>query len=178
MYFTYEQPEFNRKDPAEIRRVIKDAYLVGKDAAREGKVADYIPELAKADGNDFGICVKTLDGETIEFGDVEKRFSGGMFVDSNGRALGTHKGYPFYTVGQRKGLGVALGYPAYVLKINPVKNTVITVPIPSGLCNTTQIARTTAKIPRFTFPIEIFGNNCPIPNRKESTGPQHNPVAM
>ena len=75
MYFTYEQPEFDRKDPAEIRRVIKEAYLVGKDAAREGKVADYIPELAKADGNDFGICVKTLDGEAIEFGDVEKRFS-------------------------------------------------------------------------------------------------------
>ena len=39
--------------------------------------------------------------------------------------LGKHSGYPFYTIGQRKGLGVALGYPAYVLKINAAKNTVM-----------------------------------------------------
>ena len=56
---------------------------------------------------------------------VEERFGGGSFVDSEGRVLGKHKGYPFYTVGQRKGLGIALGYPAYVLKINPAKNTVM-----------------------------------------------------
>ena len=57
--------------------------------------------------------------------DLEERFGGGSFVDCAGRVLGKHKGYPFYTVGQRKGLGVALGYPAYVLKINPAKNTVM-----------------------------------------------------
>lgn len=56
---------------------------------------------------------------------LENRFSGGSFVDSEGRFLGRHKGYPFYTIGQRKGLGIALGYPAYVLKINPAKNTVM-----------------------------------------------------
>lgn len=49
----------------------------------------------------------------------------GSFVDSEGRTLGKHCGYPFYTVGQRKGLGIALGYPAYVLKINAAKNTVM-----------------------------------------------------
>ena len=56
---------------------------------------------------------------------VDKRFSGGFFVDSEGHKLGTHKGFPFYTIGQRKGLGIALGYPAYVTKINPLKNTVM-----------------------------------------------------
>ena len=56
---------------------------------------------------------------------LEERFGGGSFVDSEGRLLGKHKGYPFYTIGQRKGLGIALGYPAYVLKINPAKNTVM-----------------------------------------------------
>ena len=56
---------------------------------------------------------------------LEEQFAGGSFVDSEGRVLGKHKGYPFYTIGQRKGLGIALGYPAYVLKINPVKNTVM-----------------------------------------------------
>ena len=56
---------------------------------------------------------------------IDARFGGGAFVDSAGRVLGRHKGYPFYTVGQRKGLGIALGYPAYVIKINPAKNTVM-----------------------------------------------------
>lgn len=56
---------------------------------------------------------------------IEERFGGGAFVDSAGRVLGRHAGYPFYTVGQRKGLGIALGYPAYVLKINAAKNTVM-----------------------------------------------------
>ena len=56
---------------------------------------------------------------------IEGRFGGGSFVDSEGRVLGKHKGYPFYTIGQRKGLGIALGKPAYVIKINPAKNTVM-----------------------------------------------------
>ena len=36
-----------------------------------------------------------------------------------------HEGYPFYTIGQRKGLGVALGYPAFVLEIRPDTNEVV-----------------------------------------------------
>jgi tRNA-specific 2-thiouridylase len=39
--------------------------------------------------------------------------------------VGTHEGYPFYTVGQRKGLGVALGYPVYVTEIQKDKNRVV-----------------------------------------------------
>lgn len=56
---------------------------------------------------------------------IDGQYCGGSFVDSEGRLLGSHKGFPFYTVGQRKGLGIALGYPAYVIKINPAKNTVM-----------------------------------------------------
>ena len=44
----------------------------------------------------------------------------GDIVDVNGTVLGQHSGYWNYTIGQRKGLGVALGYPAYVLKIDAV----------------------------------------------------------
>jgi tRNA-specific 2-thiouridylase len=39
--------------------------------------------------------------------------------------LGQHKGYPFYTIGQRKGLDIALGKPAYVTSIDPATNTVV-----------------------------------------------------
>lgn len=56
---------------------------------------------------------------------IDERYGGGAFVDSEGRVLGRHAGFPFYTVGQRKGLGIALGHPAYVLRINAAKNTVM-----------------------------------------------------
>lgn len=56
--------------------------------------------------------------------DIDARLAGGYYVDSKGLRLGRHEGFPFYTIGQRKGLGIALGEPAYVIKINPVKNTV------------------------------------------------------
>lgn len=56
---------------------------------------------------------------------LDRQVDGGWFVDASGRKLGQHKGYPFYTVGQRKGLGIALGRPAYVLKLNALRNTVM-----------------------------------------------------
>ena len=46
----------------------------------------------------------------------------GNFVDTDGNVLGTHKGIINYTVGQRKGLGIALGYPAFVKHIDAEKN--------------------------------------------------------
>lgn len=49
----------------------------------------------------------------------------GHFVDTEGRIIGTHRGAPYYTIGQRKGLGIALGRPAYVIRINAAKNTVM-----------------------------------------------------
>lgn len=56
---------------------------------------------------------------------LENRVDGGNFVDTNGKVLGKHHGYPFYTIGQRKGLGVAFGKPMFVLEINPENNTVV-----------------------------------------------------
>lgn len=49
----------------------------------------------------------------------------GNFVTTDGNVLGVHKGLPFYTVGQRKGLGIAFGKPMYVVALDPVKNEVI-----------------------------------------------------
>jgi tRNA-specific 2-thiouridylase len=58
---------------------------------------------------------------------LEEQVSGGWFVDKNGLKLGEHKGYPFYTIGQRKGLDIALGKPVYVTAIEPSTNTVVLV---------------------------------------------------
>src|SRR5690606_22291488 len=60
--------------------------------------------------------------------ELEDQLSGGKFIDKDGHILGEHRGYPFYTIGQRKGLELAVGHPMYVTKINPKDNTVILGP--------------------------------------------------
>ncbi len=49
----------------------------------------------------------------------------GNFVDENGQFIGRHKGYPFYTVGQRRKLNIQLNYPVFVKEIIPEKNQVV-----------------------------------------------------
>ena len=49
----------------------------------------------------------------------------GYFVTEAGKRLGTHKGIIHYTVGQRKGLGLAMGHPVYVKRIDPATNEVV-----------------------------------------------------
>ena len=56
---------------------------------------------------------------------LEEKVIGGRFVSTSGKFLGTHDGYPFYTIGQRK-LGLSLGSePRYVIGIEPDSNTVV-----------------------------------------------------
>lgn len=96
------------------------------------QVRDYLREK--------GYVVKAQEGESMEVcfikGDyrdflreyspeIDNEIGTGWFVNAAGVKLGEHKGFPYYTIGQRKGLEIALGKPAYVLKINPQKNTVM-----------------------------------------------------
>lgn len=65
-----------------------------------------------------------------DYAAVIRRFSGkdypsGDFVDAEGRVLGTHKGIIHYTVGQRKGLGLALSEPHYVCRKDAARNRVV-----------------------------------------------------
>ncbi|HNZ71808.1 MAG TPA: tRNA 2-thiouridine(34) synthase MnmA [Prolixibacteraceae bacterium] len=55
---------------------------------------------------------------------LEEKVGKGNFVDLDGKVLGQHYGYPFYTIGQRKGLEIALGKPRFVIKIDAETNTV------------------------------------------------------
>lgn len=78
---------------------------------------------AKPDSQD--ICF-VPDGDYAQF---IRRFTGaeipeGSFVDTDGKVLGTHRGIINYTVGQRKGLGISLGKPAYVVRKDIAENTV------------------------------------------------------
>lgn len=63
----------------------------------------------------------------------------GEFVDETGASLGTHQGIPFYTPGQRRGLGIATGERLYVQRVLPATNTVVLGPEESLLRSTCTI---------------------------------------
>ena len=71
--------------------------------------------------------------------DLEAKVTGGNFVDKNGKVLGKHNGYPFFTVGQRKGLGIAFGIPMFVTEIRPETNTVVLGEIDDLIKNTMEV---------------------------------------
>jgi len=57
--------------------------------------------------------------------ELEAQVADGDFVLTDGKKIGKHRGYPFYTIGQRKGLEIAVGKPMFVTKIIPETNTVV-----------------------------------------------------
>ena len=54
--------------------------------------------------------------------DYKERVHAGEYVDAQGNVLGHHEGFVNYTIGQRKGLGIALGHPAYITHIDAATN--------------------------------------------------------
>ncbi|MEM9881314.1 MAG: tRNA 2-thiouridine(34) synthase MnmA [Planctomycetota bacterium] len=98
-----------------------------KDAVRQ--VADDfdLPVFDKPDSQE--ICfVPDQDYARL----VERRtpdgFAPGSILDTDGNELGIHAGQQHFTLGQRRGVGVALGYPIYVVDKNPAANTVTVGP--------------------------------------------------
>jgi tRNA-specific 2-thiouridylase len=76
-------------------------------------------EICFVPDNDYrGFLKRRVDG-------LEAQVAGGNFVTATGEVLGQHQGYPFYTVGQRRGLGIALGEPVFVTEIRPERNEVV-----------------------------------------------------
>ena len=98
--------------------------FANKDAVREKAISLGIPTAQKKDSME--ICF-VPDQDYAGF--IEKRIGSlppvGDFVDTRGNVLGQHRGIVHYTVGQRKGLGIAFGKPMFVLKIDPIKNQVV-----------------------------------------------------
>jgi tRNA-specific 2-thiouridylase len=74
--------------------------------------------------------------------ELEARVAGGEFVDTQGKVLGNHDGYPFYTIGQRKGLGIAFGKPMFVTEIRPESNTVVLGEIDDLVRNGMRVGQT------------------------------------
>ena len=97
----------------EVRQMAADWGYADLSKKAESYEICFVPD------NDYrGFLRRRVDG-------LEEQVDGGQFVNTRGEVIGQHKGYPFYTVGQRKGLGVAFGEPMYVTEIRPESNTVV-----------------------------------------------------
>ncbi len=76
-------------------------------------------EICFIPNNDY----RTFLNEQVE--NFSEKYGPGDFVDTRGNHLGQHKGFPHYTIGQRKGLGIALGQPMFVVAISAEENKVV-----------------------------------------------------
>lgn len=119
-YVIFPLSEF--KDKAEIRSIAEEAGLeVAKK--KDSQEVCFIPD------NDYIVFLKKHKDNIEKPGDFKAQNANlnkqGNIVLSSGEVLGTHTGFINYTVGQRRGLGIAYKEPLYVIKLNKEKNEVI-----------------------------------------------------
>ncbi len=75
-------------------------------------------EICFVPDNDYGrLLKKVVPG-------LDEKVTDGNLINSSGDKIGKHKGYPFFTIGQRRGIGTGFGKPMYVLATNPKTNEV------------------------------------------------------
>jgi tRNA-specific 2-thiouridylase len=97
----------------EVRQIAADLGYPELSKKAESYEICFVPD------NDYrGFLKRQIPG-------LEAEVEGGNFVLANGTIVGKHRGYPFYTIGQRKGLDIALGRPVFVTRIIPETNTVV-----------------------------------------------------
>lgn len=94
---------------AETRKIAEDLGLLNAKKADSMEIC-FVPD------KDYAAFIERHTGEPA---------AAGEFVDTEGNVIGRHKGIIHYTVGQRKGLGIAMGRPVFVLDKDAGKNTVV-----------------------------------------------------
>lgn len=98
---------------SEIRQMAKDMGQLELANKSESYEICFVPD------NDYRAFLRN------KVQDLDERIGPGNFMLNDGSIVGKHQGYPFYTIGQRKGLGVAFGHPMFVTRILPESNTVM-----------------------------------------------------
>ena len=108
----------------QLKRTLMPVGEYSKEEIRAIAEKSHLKVASKPDSQD--ICF-VPDGDYAEFirRESKKEVPEGNFVSTGGKILGRHKGITHYTVGQRKGLGLSLGHPAFVLEIRPETNEVV-----------------------------------------------------
>ncbi len=96
----------------EVRKIAADLNLKTKDKQESQEIC-FVPD------NDYARFLRDRNPELLS------KITEGEILDKQGNILGYHKGYPFYTIGQRKGLGIAVGKPQYVTEIDARLNHIV-----------------------------------------------------
>lgn len=118
-YFLY------RLKQSQLKHILFPLSNFTKQQVREIALKEKIPVAQKADSqeicfipdNDYRKFLRTrsIEAQNSKFGPI---------VNMDGKVIGQHKGVSFYTIGQREGLGIALGHPAYIVNIDSGNNTI------------------------------------------------------
>jgi tRNA-uridine 2-sulfurtransferase len=104
-------------EKGQVRQIARRYGLPVAEKAESQEIC-FIPD------GDYAAFVERHHDEVAGASD-SKSFSEGKIMDREGRSLGTHPGIHNYTIGQRRGLGIAHSSPLYVLELRPEDNTVI-----------------------------------------------------
>ncbi len=113
----------------EVRQMAKDFGYEDLSKKAESYEICFVPD------NDYrGFLRRRVSG-------LEEKVMGGKFVNAKGEEIGIHEGYPFYTVGQRKGLGGGFKVPMFVTEIIPETNTVVLGEMDELIRNTMKVGK-------------------------------------
>ena len=140
----------------QLARTLMPVGEYSKDRIRE--MADEIGLLVAHKPDSQDICF-VPDGDYASFieNTTDQVLQTGDFVTPEGKILGKHKGIIHYTVGQRKGLGLALGYPAFVLEIRPETNEVVIGTYEESLTYTVRANELNfMSVEQITEPVRVF----------------------
>lgn len=100
--------EFNKSQVRELAR----KYNLSTAEKAESQEICFIPD------NNYHRLLKSKQPDLV------KNLKAGKMIDTKGHVVGQHQGYPFYTIGQRKGLGGGFSEPHYVVNIDANSNTI------------------------------------------------------
>lgn len=73
----------------------------------------------------LGVCFCPMDYRSFLREHAENNIEPGLFYDENNNVIGSHEGYPFYTIGQRRGLGIYMNKALFVKDIFPEENKIV-----------------------------------------------------
>ncbi len=148
-------------EKAAVRQMAEDRGLPVFDKPDSQEIC-FVPD------NDYARLVRrrTPDGVTE-----------GPILDSGGGVVGTHPGHQHFTIGQRRGVGVALGYPIYVVDKDPAANTVTVGPKEALFSIGCTADQTNWLVDEASIPgdwrpctVKVRYNSEPVPGRVRATG--------
>lgn len=106
----------------------------------------------------------------------------GPMVDTAGEIVGTHGGLPFYTVGQRRGLGIAAAHPLYVTRVNPETNTLVVGQRHEAMFKVFEVDHLNwmRSLPRdvFSTTVQIRSRHQPVPAEVQPLSPNRARVVL